>query len=63
MKWLRPNAGVEVEIHKNLTFKGGFNYWDYCEKGPNGPITGLAYSIEPRNFTAKAGTLSLRYSF
>jgi len=63
LKWLRPNAGVEVEIHKNLTFKGGFNYWDYREKGPNGPIAGLAYSIEPRNFTAKAGTLALRYSF
>jgi hypothetical protein len=63
MKWLRPNAGVELELHKNLTFKGGFNYWDYREKGPAGPITGLSYTIAPRNFTAKAGTLSLRYSF
>jgi hypothetical protein len=63
MKWLRPNAGVEVELHKNLTFKGGFNYWDYREKGPNGPVAGLSYSIAPRNFTAKAGTLALRYSF
>jgi hypothetical protein len=62
-KWLRPNAGVEVEIHKNLSFKGDYNYWDYREKGPTGPITGLSYTIEPRNFTANAGTLSLRYSF
>jgi len=63
MKWLKPNAGVEVELHKNLTFKGGYNYWDYREKGPSGPMPGLLYSIAPRNFTAKAGTLALRYTF
>ncbi len=63
MKWLKPNAEVQYEIRKNLTFKGGFNYWDYREKGPNGPLPGLLYSIAPRNFTAKAGTLALRYTF
>lgn len=63
MKWLRPNANVEIELHKNLSFKGGFDYWDYREKGPDGPEAGLLYSVAPRNFTAKAGTLSLRYSF
>jgi hypothetical protein len=62
-KWLRPNAGVEIELHKNLAFKGQYNYWDYFEKGPTGPITGLGYTIVPRDFTANAGTLSLRYSF
>jgi hypothetical protein len=62
-KWLRPNAEIEVELHKNLSFRGGYNYWDYREKGPTGPITGLLYTIEPRNFTANTGTLSLRYSF
>lgn len=63
MKWLKPNAGVQVEFSKKLTFKGGFQYWDYREKGATGPMPGLLYPVTPRNFTANAGTLALRYSF
>jgi hypothetical protein len=51
-----PTASVGFDITKRLTWKAGWNYFNYDEKGPVDP-TGL------RNFRANLVNLSLRYAF
>jgi hypothetical protein len=50
-----PTASLAVEINKNLTYKTGWNYYDYNEKSDPGPTL-------PRDFRGNVFTLSLRYT-
>ena len=49
-----PSAALAIELVKHLSFKGGWNLYDYAEKSP--PL-----AVVPRNFRANLLTLSLRY--
>lgn len=49
-----PSATLAVDVFKHLTFKAGWNLYDYIEKSP--PM-----EVLPRNFRANLLTLSLRY--
>jgi hypothetical protein len=51
-----PLAAVDVAVHKNVTFKAGWNYYQYNEGSFVGP-TALRY------FHANNTTLALRYAF
>jgi len=50
-----PTASLAIQLSKNLTYKAGWNYYDYNEKSDPGPTL-------PRDFRGNAFTLSLRYS-
>lgn len=50
-----PTASIVYKIEKNLSFKGGWNYYDYNEKSNPGPTL-------PRDFRGNTFTLALRYS-
>jgi len=50
-----PTASIAYQIEKNLSFKGGWNYYDYNEKSNPGPTL-------PRDFRGNTFTLALRYS-
>lgn len=50
-----PTAALAVDLAKHLTFKGGWNVYDYIEKSPPGPVA-------PRNFRANIVSISLRYA-
>jgi hypothetical protein len=50
-----PVATLAIELSKNLTYKTGWNYYDYNEKSNAGPTL-------PRDFRGNVFTLSLRYS-
>lgn len=50
-----PAAALAVDITKHLTFKGGWNYYEYREKSP--PL-----AVLPRDFGANLITVSLRYA-
>jgi hypothetical protein len=50
-----PEATLAIELSKNLTYKTGWNYYDYHEKSNPGPTL-------PRDFRGNAFTISLRYS-
>jgi len=58
--WHRPSASLAVEVVKHWTMKGGWNYYDYNEKGSSGldPV-----AVAPRDFHATLGTVSLKYEF
>ena len=51
-----PLAAVDVIVHKNVTFKAGWNYYQYGEGSFVGPTA-------PRYFHANNTTLALRYAF
>ncbi|MFZ0312191.1 MAG: hypothetical protein WAL85_05750 [Candidatus Korobacteraceae bacterium] len=51
-----PLAAVEVGVHKDVTFKGAWNYYQYGEGSFVGPTA-------PRYFHANNTTLALRYAF
>jgi len=51
-----PLAAVDILIHKNVTFKAGYNYYQYAENDFVGPTA-------PRYFHANNTTLALRYAF
>ncbi|HVP50309.1 MAG TPA: hypothetical protein VMT56_03710 [Candidatus Bathyarchaeia archaeon] len=51
-----PLAAVDVLVHKNVTFKAGWNYYQYAENDFVGPTA-------PRYFHANNATLALRYAF
>src|SRR5215469_2343600 len=51
-----PLATVDFVIHKNVTFKAGYNYYQYAENDFVGPTA-------PRYFHANNTTLALRYAF
>lgn len=50
-----PLASLAIDINKHLTYKTGWNYYDYDEKSNPGPTL-------PRDFRGNTFTLSLRYS-
>ncbi len=50
-----PLANLAIDLHKNLTWNLGWNYWDYRENDV-GPTL-------PRNMHANVGTTSLRFAF
>jgi hypothetical protein len=50
-----PMVMVAVELARNLTYKTGWNYYDYNEKSAPGPTL-------PRDFHGNVLTLSLRYT-
>ena len=50
-----PLAWLAIDINKHLTYKTGWNYYDYNEKSNPGPTL-------PRDFRGHTFTLSLRYS-
>ena len=50
-----PLASLAVDITKHLTYKTGWNYYDYNEKSLPGPTL-------PRDFRGNTFSLSLRYS-
>jgi hypothetical protein len=50
-----PTAAVAFEVAKHVTFKGGWNLFDYVEKSAPGPVA-------PRNFEANVISVSLRYT-
>ncbi len=50
-----PSAALAVTLAKHLTFKAGWNLYDYKEKSLSGPIA-------PRNFDANLISVSLRYA-
>jgi hypothetical protein len=51
-----PIAAVEVGVHKNVTFKAAWNYYQYGEGSFVGPTA-------PRYFHANNSTVALRYAF
>ncbi len=55
--WHRPVAAIAVDMGRGLTFKGGYNNYDYNEKGSQ--IT----PVLPRDFHGNVVTLSLKESF
>ena len=54
-----PMAAIVVDITKNITWRGSWNYYDYNEKGESIPDPTLV----PRNFHSNNGVLALRYTF
>jgi hypothetical protein len=59
LNWHKPSAGIAIDVCKNVTLKGNFSFYDYNEK----ETQGLPLVTEPRDFHAKMGTMSLKYSF
>jgi hypothetical protein len=51
-----PLAGVDFQVYKGVTFKAGWNYYQYNEDSFLGPTA-------PRYFHANNTTLALRYAF
>lgn len=52
----QPVASLAVDLGHNLTWKGGWNYYQYGEKSFVGPT-------DPRYFHANNATFSLRWAF
>jgi hypothetical protein len=50
-----PSAALAVEVAPHVTFKAGWNFYDYDEKSSPGIVA-------PRNFRANVMSLSLRYA-
>lgn len=50
-----PLATLAIELSKNLTYRTGWNYYDYNEKSAPGPTL-------PRDFRGNVFTMSVRYS-
>lgn len=50
-----PTASLAIRLNDRLTYKAGWNYYDYNEKSDPGPTAA-------RDFRGNAFTLSLRYS-
>jgi len=55
-KLQQPLAALDINLSKNLTWHGGWNYYQYNEGSFVGPTT-------PRYFHANVTTLSLIYAF
>ena len=57
--WHKPHAGLAVLVAKGVVLNGLWSYYDYAEKyGGFDPAF-----LQPRDFHANVGTLSLKYSF
>jgi hypothetical protein len=59
----RPLASLEIEMVKGLALTGGWNYYDYNEKGSSADVFDSGGPTLPRDFHANTGTIGLRYSF
>ncbi len=59
----RPIAALEIGIARGLALKGGWDYYDYNEKGSSANLFGTAGPTLPRDFHAHTGTVGLRYTF
>jgi hypothetical protein len=63
----RPAAGVALELVRNVTLKGAFNYYDYNEKTQPTAATslsgGVVLGVVPRDFHGNTGTISVKYAF
>ncbi len=55
-RFQQPLAAVDVQIARNLTWHGGWNFYQYGEGSFVGPTL-------PRYFHANVATLSLKYAF
>jgi hypothetical protein len=55
-RFQQPLAAVDVQIAKNFTWHGGWNYYQYGESSFVGPTL-------PRYFHANLATFSLKYAF
>ena len=55
-KYQTPLAAVDINVYKNVTFKAGYNYYQYNEGSFVGPTA-------PRYFHANNTTLALKYAF
>ena len=55
-RYQTPLAAVDINVYKNVTFKAGYNYYQYGEGSFVGPTA-------PRYFHANNTTLALRYAF
>lgn len=53
----RPSAEVAIDLVRGVTFKTGWNLYNFNEKAPQDPFTA------PRDFRSNLVTLSLRYAF
>lgn len=53
----QPSASLAVDLAKGLTWKTGWGYYGYNEKGPQDPFIGL------RDFRGNLVSLALRYAF
>ena len=51
-----PLAGIEFNVYRNMSFRGGWNYQNYNENSFVGPTA-------PRNFHANETTLAIHYAF
>jgi hypothetical protein len=51
-----PLASVDIDIYKGLSWRGGWNYYQYGEGSFTGPTS-------PRYFHANVGTIAFRYAF
>jgi hypothetical protein len=59
LNWHKADAGIALDVCKNITLKGSFGFYDYNEK----ETQGLPLVTEPRDFHAKTGTMSVKYVF
>ena len=54
-KYHLPQATLAIDLTKRLSYKTGWNFYEYREDSSPGPTA-------PRNFRGNAITLSMRYS-
>src|SRR6266702_1562430 len=59
LNWHKPNAGIAIDVVKNVSLRGNYAFFDYNEK----ELRGLPLVTLPRNFRANTGTVSLKYAF
>lgn len=57
VNWHKPSGQLELELVKNVYFKGAYNFYEYDEKTPANQV------VKSRFFRANVGTLSLKYAF
>lgn len=50
-----PQATIAIDLSRHLSYKTGWNYYDYHERSNPGPTA-------PRNFRGSVFTISMRYS-
>jgi hypothetical protein len=52
----KPAAWVDFELHRGLSWRTAWNYYDYNEKSSSG-------FLPARDFQSNSATLTLRYAF
>lgn len=59
--YLLPMGSISIDLYKGLSYKMGWNYYGFNEKGDNAPF-GLA-AIPLQDFNGSNATFSVRYAF